>query len=55
MHQVKVVKARATNSLEAKINSVLEELIGLEIVDIKVTGAYDGDNESYIAVIIYRV
>ncbi|MCM3252454.1 sporulation protein Cse60 [Priestia aryabhattai] len=53
MTKVKVVKATASYSLEQKINQVLSELEG-EFVDLKIAGAYDGENESFAAVIIYK-
>jgi membrane protein implicated in regulation of membrane protease activity len=54
MYRVKVVKATSSSALEGKINTVLEALEG-DYVDIKVSGAYDGDDEVFVAVIVYRV
>ncbi|MED1419031.1 sporulation protein Cse60 [Bacillus smithii] len=54
MLKTRVVKATTSSSLEGKINSVLENLDPDDFVDIKVAGAYDGDDESFIAVIIYK-
>jgi hypothetical protein len=54
MYRVKVVKASSSSALEGKINTALEALEG-EYVDIKVSGAYDGGSETFVAVIVYRV
>jgi hypothetical protein len=54
MHKVKVVKASTASNLEENINEVLETLEG-EYVDIKVSGAFDGKDEIFLAVIIYKV
>ncbi|WP_171050900.1 hypothetical protein [Bacillus sp. BHET2] len=51
--QVSVVKASTTNGLENKINDVLNTYSN-KVIDIKVSGAYDGNNEIFIAVIMYE-
>jgi hypothetical protein len=54
MHKVKVVKASTATNLEDQINDFLQTLEG-EYVDIKVSGAYDGKDEIFVAVIVYKV
>lgn len=54
MTRVKVVKAATASSLEGKINEALESVEG-KYVDIKVSGAYDGKDETFIAVVVYKV
>lgn len=51
--QVRVVKSSTANGLENKINDVLNTYSN-KIIDIKVSGAYDGDSESFIAIIMFE-
>jgi hypothetical protein len=52
--QVKIVKANSSGGLERRINDALTELQLNEVVDIKITGSFDGKSDNYLAVIIYR-
>jgi hypothetical protein len=51
--QVKVVKATSASTLQTKINAALQS-VGESFVDLKISGAYDGSSESFIAVILYK-
>lgn len=50
----KVVKATSSSVLESKLNTALEEVSEFEIVDVKVAGAYDGKNECFVAIVLYK-
>jgi hypothetical protein len=52
--KVKVVKATTASNLESNINAQLNHLVHHTIIDIKVSGAYDGKDEAFIAVIMYK-
>lgn len=54
MKQVKVVKSSSYGSLENQINNVLEDLKNTEVYDVSVGGGYDGDDEVFIAAIVYE-
>ncbi|UAW07736.1 hypothetical protein PVJ1_00001 [Psychrobacillus phage PVJ1] len=54
MKQVKIVKAGSYGSLEKQINRFIEDLRGAEVYDVNVGGAYDGDDEVFIAAIVYE-
>ncbi|MGD6873408.1 hypothetical protein ACQCU1_14620 [Sutcliffiella horikoshii] len=51
--QVSVVKESNTNGLGSKINDVLNTYSN-KVIDIKISGAYDGNNEIFIAVIMFE-
>ncbi|WP_228307301.1 sporulation protein Cse60 [Priestia sp. J2] len=51
---VRVVKSAREKDLEDKINNVLEENSDSELIDIKLTGSYNGNTGYYLAVIIFR-
>ncbi|MDQ0246357.1 glucose-6-phosphate dehydrogenase assembly protein OpcA [Bacillus fengqiuensis] len=53
MYRVKVVKATTSMKLEEQINLALDDIAG-EYVDIKISGAYNGKYETFMAVIIYK-
>lgn len=52
MH-AKVVKATTTSGLNDKINAALTQ-VGDRYVDLKLSGSYDGKDESFVAVILYK-
>lgn len=54
MWQTKVVKASTAKVFEDNLNLELASLGKSEIVDIKLTGASDGSNEFFLAVIVYK-
>lgn len=54
MIQVKVIKASRKLKLEKEINDALQALKAYNIVDIKFSGAYDGTQDMYTAVIMYK-
>jgi hypothetical protein len=51
---VKVIKGGTTDDLELKINEVLDKNKESNLLDIKFSGAFDGKNDDYLAVIIFR-
>ncbi|MCK0471947.1 hypothetical protein [Halalkalibacter sp. APA_J-10(15)] len=53
MRQVKVIKTSSSKTMEDRINETIQNLSG-EFVDIKLTGAYDGSSERFLAIIIYE-
>lgn len=53
MRQVKVIKTSSSKTMEDRINETIQNLNG-EFVDIKLTGAYDGSSERFLAIIIYE-
>ncbi|TKI53528.1 sporulation protein Cse60 [Lysinibacillus mangiferihumi] len=54
MLQVKVVKASGAATLEEKINTALANIESYEFVDLKVSGANNGKDETFVAVILYK-
>jgi hypothetical protein len=54
MNFVKVVRGSTTSVLETKINDVLNEFQSDQLVDIKLSGAYDGERDDYLAVILFK-
>lgn len=50
----KVVKGTSASALESRLNTALEEVSEFEIVDVKVAGAYDGKDECFVAVVLYK-
>ncbi|WP_199795770.1 hypothetical protein [Bacillus thuringiensis] len=55
MMKTVVVKATRSGALQDKINQALEELVNFNIVDIKLAGSFDGQNDNYVAVIMYTI
>ena len=55
MMQTAVVKATNSSTLQHKINEALSELVDTNIVDIKLTGYFDGKADNYIALILYTI
>ncbi|WP_180229489.1 hypothetical protein [Priestia megaterium] len=53
MNFVKVVKARGASALEDKINTALAEATA-ELVDIKTAGSFDGKDDTYLAIIVFK-
>ncbi|MBP3952953.1 sporulation protein Cse60 [Bacillus suaedae] len=53
MHQVKIIKGTSSKTLQDRVNETLENLDG-EFIDIKVSGASSGQEEKFLAVIIYK-
>jgi hypothetical protein len=52
---VRVIRGGTTDDLELKINEVLDKNKESNLVDIKFSGAaYDGKNDDYLALIIFR-
>lgn len=54
MLYTKVVKASSSGVFENKINEVLRDINDNNLVDIKISGSYNGNNETFIAVIIAK-
>jgi hypothetical protein len=54
MNFVRVVRGGTTAALEEKINEILNANDDAVLVDIKLSGAYDGKNDDYMVVIIFR-
>ncbi|WP_179861526.1 hypothetical protein [Bacillus toyonensis] len=55
MMQSVVVKATSSGGLQSRINESLKELIDMNIVDVKITGSFDGKDDNYIALILYTI
>jgi hypothetical protein len=53
MNFVKVVQSGTKEGFEKGINGMLDQYNEAKLVDIKVTGAYDGKSDYYMAVIIF--
>lgn len=51
---VRVIKKRSVSGLEGNINEVLTENKEHKLVDIKVSGSYTGDQDIFIAVLIFE-
>ncbi|WP_176545515.1 hypothetical protein [Bacillus pseudomycoides] len=55
MIQTVILKASSVGPLQEKVNEALKDIMPAEVVDIKLSSAYDGDTDSYIAMIIYKL
>ncbi|WP_440971086.1 hypothetical protein ACSS6N_12150 [Peribacillus frigoritolerans] len=47
------VKATSSPALNDRINTALSQ-VGDSFVDLKIAGSFDGEDESFVAVILYK-